>query len=162
VTEYGAKVMTSAGEETFAIPQDGESPQAIVDRFNATLKPGELFRKLLSWQVVGPVIRDDVEVFVTDKDGDRVGAVDRIDDVMDLSYVDDEDGLRRFLATASLGSIYVGAEACVLVLVLPDQNILGADLPDVEPESCGFCGADPDNMTWEDSCWNCGECGAVQ
>ena len=36
--------------------------------------------------------------------------------------------------------------------------------PDVEAESCGDCGADPDHMEWlsGDGVWQCSECGKIQ
>ena len=37
-------------KETYEIPKDGESAQAVIDAFNASLKPGEKARELVSFE----------------------------------------------------------------------------------------------------------------
>lgn len=48
-------------EEVFDIPGDGESAQAIIDRFNRTLKPGERARELVSCKDTPSITKEEVK-----------------------------------------------------------------------------------------------------
>ena len=48
-------------EEVFDIPKDGESAQAIIDRFNKTLKPGERMRELVSCTDAPSITKEEVK-----------------------------------------------------------------------------------------------------
>lgn len=88
-------------EETYSIPRDGESAQAVIDQFNRTLKPGEAARELVSWEYMDIALREDIELFLTGSRETVVLASNRI-----AEYFEPGSEFITFLNEAPVGAAF--------------------------------------------------------
>ena len=147
--------------EVYEIPRDGDSAQDVIDKFNRSLRQGELPRELVSSSE-----KVDVELLLIGHSETVTLPTDRIHEFFQPSY-----GLQDFLKDAKLGSMFDISEEndshfqyAVIVLEGSGSDIgIEADLPTTEAESCNECdNGEPDDMVWEEGGWKCTKCGAVQ
>lgn len=152
-------------EEEYSIPRDGESAEAVIARFNATLKPGERARELVSFEYITIDPRSDVELLLFGYNEVVTLPVERIEEFFKPSQA-----MLLFLKAAPVGSMYdIDVEAnshfsygILIVAGQGKQFNIQASLPMTDPEDCDSCGEGASEMEWEGGGWTCPACGAVQ
>lgn len=108
--------------EVFTVTDEDDSALAIINRFNASLKPGEKARELVSSQILEVSPRSDVELFLCGTNDFSVIKVEEMLDVID----EPSQALLLFLQAAPIGSMYCmsceGTHFSYGALVTPGQG----------------------------------------
>lgn len=143
------------GTETWSIPRDGVSPQHVIDKFNASLRPGEKPRIITSYEL---------EVFCICPNAFTVFTIEDVKN--DVEFNGDDDFM-EFLDHPTPGAIYELDHpqydwAIMIIKGYGKSYGLKIDLPNYEAESCEECGADANQMNWQEGQWHCPDCGEAQ